>query len=191
MRRVGISAPLFPLAAALAGLTLGSGCDKEKSGAEKLADQLAAQNASASAAAKASASVPDPKEERYAKIRKQVRERGIAHMTALQKIYTGVPDAEVWSFREWFPSTKEGEKDADELAREAAFTGKEGMSIKRFDLLDVNFDAALTTGTTELFLEESQRGKPRCTTYKIDWKDIGGSWKRVARRDFRIVPCTQ
>ena len=102
----------------------------------------------------------------------------------------GVPDAEISSFRDFFPSTKEGEKDADELSREAAFTGKEGMSIKRFELQDLNFDPGLTVGTTLFFVEESQRGKPRCTTYKLDWKDFGGSWKRIARKDFRIVPCT-
>jgi len=36
---------------------------------------------------------------------------------------------------------------------------------------------------------ESQRGKARCVIYKIDWKASGGALRRVARKDFRIVPC--
>jgi hypothetical protein len=41
----------------------------------------------------------------------------------------------------------------------------------------------------DLFIEEAQRGKDRCTIYTVDWKLFGSDWRRVARRDFRIVPC--
>lgn len=177
---------LLPLAIAVSASFLG--CN-EKMKAEQRAEEAEKQKAAASASAAAAASAPDPKEELYAKSVKAVRERAVAHMTALQRLYQSGTDADQKAFREWFPDTPEGLKDADEISKEAAFTGKEGMSIKRFDVQDVNFDATVTTGTTDVFVEESQRGKPRCTIYKLDWKQSGGAWRRVARRDFRIVPC--
>lgn len=184
MTRLGLSHALVLVVAA--GLSVSC---KEKMGVEKRAEEIAAEKASASAAAAASASAPDPKEERYAKAVKTVRERAVAHMAALQKIYETSSDADVKAFRDWFPPTKEGQKEADDLSKEAAFAGKEGMSIKKFEVQDVNFDEKLEKGTTDVYVEESQRGKARCTIYKIDWNEIGGSWRRVARRDFRIIPC--
>ncbi|MGZ3418045.1 MAG: hypothetical protein ACXWUG_03205 [Polyangiales bacterium] len=174
----------------LALAPLAMGC-QEKMGVEKRAEEIAAQKASASASASAKAAEPpDPKEQKYAAAIKAVRERTIAHLTALQKIYQGVPESERLAFRSYFPDTKEGIKDADEISKEAAFTGKEGMSIKKFDVNDVNFDEKIETGTVDVAVEESQRGKPRCITYKIDWKEQSGAWRRVLRKDFRIVPCT-
>jgi hypothetical protein len=171
---------------ALAG-ALG-GC-REKMRAEQRAEDLAKEKAAASASAAAAASIPDPREERYAAARKAVRDRAVAHLTALQKIYEGVSEAERVAFRDWFAPTKEGEKEADELSKEAAFAGKAGMTIRRFEVHDVNFDPAVTLGTVDAWIEESQRGKARCTIYKLDFREVGGTWRRVARRDFRIVPC--
>ncbi len=178
----------LPLAVAASLLTLAPGF-QEKMRAEQRAEEAEKQKAAASASAAAAAATPDPKEELYAKSVKAVRERAIAHMTALQRLYQSGTEADRKAFRDWFPDTPEGQKDADEISKEATFTGKEGMAIKRFEVQDVNFDAAVTTGTTDVWVEESQRGKPRCTVYKLDWKQSGGAWRRVARRDFRIIPC--
>ena len=166
------------------------GCDQGKSKAEKHAEDMAAEKASASAAAKASAAVVDPKEEKFASNRKAVKDRATAHMTALEKLYRGASEGERTAFREFFPATKEGEKDADDVSKEAVVAAKNtNMSIKKWEIQDLNFDAAQTTGTTDISVEESQNGKSRCVTYKLDWKESSG-WRRVARRDFRIVACT-
>lgn len=168
-----------------------AGCDQGKSKAEKHADDMAAEKASASAAAKASAATVDPKEAKFAANRKAVKDRATAHMTALEKLYRGASDGERAAFREFFPATKEGEKESDEVSKEAVVAAKNtNMSLKKWELQDLNFDADMTTGTTEMLVEESQNGKSRCVTYKLDWKELSGTWRRVARRDFRIVACS-
>jgi hypothetical protein len=166
-----------------------SGC-QEKMGVEKRAEELAKQAASAKASASASAAAPDPHEEKYAAARKAILERAKAQMAAHQKIYQGVTEEERQAFRSHFAPTKEGEKEADEISKEAAFAGKQGMTIKRYDITGDQLDPKITLGTVDVFVEESQRGKERCTIYKLDFAQFGNEWRRTARRDFRIVACT-
>lgn len=167
------------------------GCQQEKSKAEKHAEELAAEKAAASAAAKASAAVPDPKEEKYAAMRKTLKDRATDHMKALEKLYITGTEADRTAFRDFFPPTKEGEKEADDTSKEALVAAKNTkMSIKKWEIQDLNFDATQTTGTTDIAVEEQQAGANRCVVYKLDWKELSGSWRRVARRDFRIVPCS-
>lgn len=157
---------------------------------EKRAEEIAKQTASAKASASASAAIPDPKEEKYAAARKSLLERAKAQMAALQKLYKGVTEEERQSFKSHFATTKEGEKEADELSKEAVFAGKQGMSIKRYELTNDQLDPSMTKGTVDVFVEESQRGKERCTTYRLDFELFANEWRRTNRRDFRIVPCT-
>ncbi len=172
----------------LVSIVVVGGC-QEKMNAEKLADQAASAKASASAVASASASVKDPNEEKFAKARKDVKDRATAHMTALQKLYTGVPEAERVAFRQFFPKTKEGEKVADELSKEAVFVGKEGMSIRKWEIEDVDVKGGADEGTTGVFQEETQRGKTRCTRFKLVWKLEAATWVRSDRIKFEVVPC--
>ena len=165
------------------------GC-QEKMGVEKRAEDIAKQQASAKAAASASAAVPDPKEQKYAAARKALIAGANAHMAALQKIYQAPGDETMKAFRSTFADTKEAEKEGQDLAKEAAFAGKQGMTIKRYDLTGDQLDPQVTMGTVDVFVEESQRGKERCTIYKLDFKQFGNDWRRTARHDFRIVPCT-
>lgn len=170
-----------------------AGCQQEKSKAEKHAEELAAQKASASAAAKASAAEVDPNEAKFAANRKALKDRATAQMTALEKLYLGATEADQTAFREFFAPTKEGEKDADEVSKEAIVAAKNTkMTIKKWEISDLNFDAAQTMGTVDVAVEESQAGGKitRCVVYKTDWKEFSGKWHRVARRDFRIVACT-
>jgi hypothetical protein len=178
------------LAVALVSLL---GCQQEKSKAEKHADDMAAEKASASAAAKASANVVDPKEEKYAALRKSLKDRASAQLTALQKFYVGGTEADRAPYREFFDATKDGEKAADDESKEALVAAKATkMTIKKWELSDVNLDPSQTSGTVDVAVEESQAGGKvsRCVVYKTDWKDFSGTWRRVARRDFRIGPCS-
>jgi hypothetical protein len=166
------------------------GC-QEKSKAEQHAEDMAAQKASASAAAKASAEVTDPKEEKYAAARKALKERASAQMSAEEKLYKSGTEADQKAFRDYFAPTKEGEKDADQVSKEVVIAAKNtGASIKKWELVDVSIDSEMTGGVVDVSVEELQAGKSRCVTYKTDWKDFGGTFKRTARREFRIVPCT-
>jgi len=163
---------------------------QEKMRAEKRAEEMAKSHESAKAAASASASAPDPKEQQYAAARKAVLERAKAHMAALSKLYQGVSEEERAKFKDFFAPTKEGEKEAEELSKEAVFAGKQGMAIRKWDITGDQLDPQLTLGTVDVFVQESQRGKDRCTLYKLDWKQFGSEWKRIARKDFRIVDCS-
>ncbi|MGZ3424026.1 MAG: hypothetical protein ACXVEE_39560 [Polyangiales bacterium] len=186
MRRIELT-----LLCALFALLGIAGCQQEKSKAEKHAEEMAAEKASASAAAKASAAVVDPKEEKFAAARKALKERASAQMTALEKLYRGATEADRTAFREFFAPTKEGEKDADAVSKEAVVAAKDtGASIKKWEIQDLSVDSELTSGVVDVYVEESQAGKARCVTYKLDWKDFGGTFKRTARRDFRIVSCS-
>ena len=171
-------------------LLVSTGCDKEKSGVEKRAEEMAAEKASASAAAKASAAVPDPKEEAYAAKRKALKDRATAQMTAYEKLYVNGTEADRTAYRQYFAPDKEGEKVADEESKEALAGAKLKMTIKKWELTDLNFDSTQTVGTIDTSVEENQNGKARCVTYKGEWKEFDGAWRRVARKDFRIVPCS-
>lgn len=167
---------------------LPSAC-QQKMGAEKRAEELAAAQASAKAAASASAALPDPKEEEYAAARKAVLERAKAQLAALEKLYQGASEEERAKFKEFFAPTKEGINEAEVLSKEAVFAGKQGMAIRKWEINGDQLDPQLTLATIDVFVQESQRGKDRCTLYKIDWKKFGNEWRRIARRDFRIVDC--
>jgi hypothetical protein len=166
------------------------GC-QEKMGVEKRAEELTKAQASAKASVSATASAPDPHEAKYAAARKAIVERAKEHLVALQKLYQGAKPEELKAFRSYFPPTKEGEKEADELAKEAAFTGKNGYSILHFDITGDQLDPQITMGTVSVNARDSARGKERCTSFKLDFKQFGtNDWRRVARRDFAVVPCS-
>ncbi|MBI2392974.1 MAG: hypothetical protein HYV09_25550 [Deltaproteobacteria bacterium] len=164
------------------------GCNQQM-GVEKRAEALAAAASASAAAAKASAAVPDPKEQKYAAALKTVRERQMAQLSALSKVYEGATDDDRKAFRDFFAPAKETEKEADDLFKEAQFAGKEGMVVKKYEVQDVKLDPNITAATTDVYVEDVQRGKRRCTIYKVDWKDFDGKWRRTARRDFRVIPC--
>lgn len=189
MRRLSPSRGMLGPLCVIGLLSSLAGCKDEKMGVEKRAEEIAKAAASASVAASASASAPDPKEEKYATALKTLRERQKAQLAALAKIYQGASEEERKAFKDFFAPTKEQEKEADELSKEAAFAGKEGMALKKYELQDAKLDASMTGGTTDVYVEESQRGKGRCTIYKVEWKDFDGKWRRVRRYDFRIIPC--
>jgi hypothetical protein len=126
MRRM----PPVVLFSALAAISV-SAC-QEKMGVEKRAEEIEKAKAQEKAAMSASAAAPDPREEQYGKARKAVLDRTKAHLAALQKMYEGVSEEERTKFRDYFAPTKEGEKEADELSKEAVFAGKQGMALKRY-----------------------------------------------------------
>lgn len=153
---------------------------------EKRAEQMTSAKASASQSASAA---PDPKEERYAKLNKELKERSLAYLTTLQRIYLTGTKEDIAAFRAYFPDTKEAEKEANDISKEAAFVGKEGMSLKHFQVEDLKFDEKLQSCTVDIYEEESQRGKPRCIIYKLKWRDDNNTWHRVEKTPPKVVPC--
>jgi len=171
------------------GVVVAAGCDKDKAPVEKLADQIAASNSAQKAAESASVNIVDPKEQKYATLLKAMRDRNVAFMTSLQKLYAPEGADEVANFKTFFPKDAKGQKEADDLAKEAVFTGKEGMAITNFDVDDVNLDDKLAHATASIAETQMQRGKPRCLTYKLQWEDQGGTFVRTAKTDLLVVPC--
>jgi len=182
--------PLLALVPALLlGVIVAVGCDKEKAPVEKLADQLAASNSAEKAKEAASVNVIDPKEQKFAALLKSMRERNVAFMTSLQKLYTPGGADEVANFKSFFPRDDKGRKEAVDLSKEAVFTGKEGMAIASFDVNDVQLNDKMDHCTADIFEKQMQRGKPRCLTYKLQWDDQGGVFVRTAKTDLLVVPC--
>jgi hypothetical protein len=178
--------------AASIGFALAAGCSKDKAPVEKLADQIAASNSAKAAEESASANVVDPKEQKFATLLKSMRERNVAFMTSLQKLYAPEGQTEVANFKTFFPKDAKGQKEANDLSKEAVFTGKEGMAITNFDVNDVTLDDKLAHSTADIFEKQMQRGKPRCITYKLQWDDQGGTaFVRTAKTDMLVVPCDQ
>lgn len=185
---MGPSPRVLPLLV-ICGLAVG--CD-DKTNAQKMADQAASAKASASAAAAASASEVDPKEMKYAAARKALKERATAHMTALEKLYLGASDADKTAYRAFFVDGADGDKAAEQVTKEALTAAKDTkMKLKKWEIGELTVDpTTLATGTTEVTVEEDQKGKSRCTFYKLDWKLSGATtWQRTALRDFRVVAC--
>ena len=181
---------IAPLLAASFGLLLAAGCDKEKAPVEKLADQIAASNSAKKAEESASANVVDPKEQKFAALLKSMRDRNVAFMTSLQKLYAPQGQDEVANFKTFFPKDAKGQKEADELSKEAVFTGKEGMAITNFEVNDITLDDKLSHSTAHVWEKQMQRGKPRCLTYVLQWDDQGGTaFVRTAKTDMLVVPC--
>lgn len=181
--------PLIVLVPALLAFVPFVACDKEKAPVEKLADQLAASNSAEKAKQAESVNVVDPKEQKFAALLKSMRERNVAFMTSLQKLYTPGGSDEVANFKSFFPRDDKGKKEADDLSKEAVFTGKEGMAIASFDVNDVTLNDTMNHCTADIFEKQMQRGKPRCLTYKLQWDDQGGTFVRTAKTDILVVPC--
>ncbi|GAC1548912.1 MAG: hypothetical protein NVS3B10_12420 [Polyangiales bacterium] len=175
--------------AAFAGLPLG--CDKDgKSSVERRAEEIAASASAQKAAASVSASAPDPQEQKYAAALGLLRDKNVAYMTSLQKLYTRDGKDEEPTFRAFFPQTKEGEKTARELIKEAEFTGREGMAIAKFDVGELSLDDKMTHASADVTETQMQRGKPRCIRYKLQWQSQGGaSFARTDKTELQIIPC--
>lgn len=180
--------PVLLLTAAF-GVVVAVACSKEKAQVEKLADDLAASNSAKQAAESASVNVVDPKEQKYATLLKAMRERNVAYMTSLQKLYAPGGKDELPNFVSFFPKDAKGKKEGSDLGNEAVFTGKEGMAITNFEVNDVTLDDQLAHSTASIFEKQMQRGKPRCLTYKLQWEDQGGTFVRTAKADMLVVPC--
>lgn len=171
----------FALPLSIALLSVAPGCEKEK-------PKVAAVDAAPSASSSAAEVVVDPKEAKYAELRKDLKDRNLAYLTSLQKIYGG-DKGELATFKGFFPKTKEGEKEASGLVDEAAFTGKEGMSISTFTVDDIELDEKLEHCTAAISEKQMQRGKPRCVIYKLKWESQAGTFVRTAKTDVNVIDC--
>lgn len=179
------------LAAALV-LVLGA-CNEEKSKAVVMADKAAAA-ASASAAAKSAASAEvDPKELRFKELTKALTDRTTAYLVAMQKLYDGKSPEKRSALSAFFPKGDQGEKDAKTFVDEVEFAGTQGMTLRAFDVTDATPTTALDGGTIHVTQTEVNRGKTRCVSYKVVWKDEAGTLVRqpIDPKTWAIVPCTQ
>jgi hypothetical protein len=168
-------------------------CKDEKSKAVDMAEKAAAA-ASASASAKAAASVEvDPKELRFKEVTKQLTDRTTAYLVAMQKLYEGKSPEHRAALTTFFPKGDAGEKEAKTFVDEVEFAGTQGMTLRAFEVTDAAPTTALDGGTIHVTQTEVNRGKTRCVSYKVVWKDEGGTLVRqpIDPKTWAIVPCTQ
>ena len=177
--------PAFASIAVTLCLSIVVGCD-DKPGAR---GGSGAASASTSAALQASAS-KDPELEHYGQLQELIKRRTLAYLVSLQKIYAGDGvDAETKAFLGYFAPDADAQKTGASIASEAAFTGKEGMGLKKFDLRDISFDDKLKACTVSIYEEQSQRGKPRCMLYELKWAEVSGTWYRTDKTGIKIIDC--
>ncbi len=168
-------------------------CNEEKSKAVDMAEKAAA-SASASAAAKTAASAEvDPKEARFKEVTKALTERTTAYLVAMQKLYDGKAPEKRAALSAFFPKGDQGEKDAKTFVDEVEFAGTQGMTLRAFEVSDATPTIALDGGTIHVAQTEVNRGKTRCVSYKVVWKEESGTLVRqpIDPKTWAIVPCTQ
>ncbi|MFI5303061.1 MAG: hypothetical protein ACHREM_33645, partial [Polyangiales bacterium] len=158
-------------------LTLAA-CNEEKSKAVAMAENAAA-SASASAKAKSAASAEvDPKELRFREVTKSLTERTTAYLVAMQKLYDNKSPERRTALTTFFPKGEAGEKEAKVFVDEVEFAGTQGMTLRAFEVTDATPAATLDGGTIHVTQTEVNRGKTRCVSYKVVWKEEAGTLVR-------------
>jgi hypothetical protein len=160
----------FVFGVTLAGLvvSVAAGCDKEKSGAEKLAEDFA-KSASASKSAPVDAA-PDPAELKYAS-RKKTLEQTVTDMKADEAhVMAKDPSATPGILRHYFESGEGGDKQAKELEAKRKKDGEDGYRIKKARIADTRLAGTLEDAEIDVIEEDTSKGVSGCLLMVQQWK---------------------
>ncbi len=169
---------------------LSTGCDDKKAPGGGTASSASASDKGASAPTQPSSATAAASAAADPKLHKELTDRVVAYLTAVQKAYGGAKPDELKAFLGFFPKADAAQKEGKSLYETAAFAGKEGMSISSFDVTDLDLDDKLTKATAAVAEKQMQRGKPRCAIYQLSWELQASSWVRVGRKDIADNDCT-
>ncbi|GAC1356752.1 MAG: hypothetical protein NVSMB47_10130 [Polyangiales bacterium] len=162
--------------AGLGGALALAGCDKEKSGAEKLAEELASANSQQKLAVSASNAAPDPAEVKY-KERKSGLEKTVTDMKADEMhVMAKDPSATPGILSHYFESGADGEKAAQELEAKRKKDGLGGYSIKKARIVDTRLSGTLEDAELDVVEETAQKGTSACLLQTQAWKYKDGKW---------------
>jgi hypothetical protein len=155
--------------ATLAGLAVTLvGCDKEKSGVEKMADEMA-KSASASKSVAVDAA-PDPAELKYAS-RKKSLEQTVTDMKADEAhVMAKDPSATPGILRHYFESGPDGDKAAKELEAKRKKDGEDGYRIKKAKIADTRLAGTLEDAEIDVVEETTSKGTSACLLTVQQWK---------------------
>jgi hypothetical protein len=178
------------LAAALFGVAIvGAGCDKEKSGAEKLADQIAASNSAQKAATSASNSKPDPAEQKY-KERKASLERTVTDMKADEShVMAKDPAATPGILRHYFETGPDGDKLAADLEAKRKKDGEGGIVLKNAKIIDTRLAGNLEDAEIDVVEKDTAKGADACLLHTQKWKYKEEKWLFQQELNVKKVDC--
>jgi len=189
MKRVHFTSVLS-VATALVGLALaGAGCDKEKSGAEKLAEQIAASNSAQKAATSASNAKPDPAEQKY-KERKASLERTVTDMKADEAhVMAKDPAATPGILRHYFEPGADGDKLAKDLEAKRLEDGKDGIVLKNAKIGDTRLQGNLEDAEIDVIEKDTAKGADACFMHTMKWKYESEKWLFLQEVTVKKVDC--
>ena len=166
------------LVAAVAGLAWAIGCDKEKSGAEQLAEQIAASN-----------SKPDPAEQKY-KERKSGLERTVTEMMADEAhVMAKDPSATPGILRRYFESGSDGDKAAKDLEDKRKKDGEGGIVLKSAKIADTRLAGTLEDAEIDVVERDTSKGADVCLMSTQVWKYKEEKWLFQKTLTVKKVDC--
>ena len=169
------------------------GCDKEKSGAEKLAEDLAKSNAAAASQSAPVDAAPDPAELKYAS-RKKSLEQTVTDMKADEAhVMAKDPSATPGILRHYFESGADGDKAAKDLEAKRKKDGEDGYRIKKAKIADTRLAGTLEDAEIDVVEEDTSKGVSGCLLSVQSWKfkpESGAEkWVMKAQLSVKKVDC--
>lgn len=189
MRR--LASPVVLILATLAAGTapFASGCDKEKSGVEKRAEELAASASAQKAAASASASTVDPAEEKYRE-RKKSLEQTVTDLKADEgKLMAKDPTAIAGILRKYFEPGAEGDKAAKDLEAKRKKDGTDGYRIKKAEAAETRLSGNMEDAEVDIMEEATSKGLSACLLYTQKWHWNGDKWLFHEQKTVKKIDC--
>lgn len=168
--------PWFPCLGLVFGLLAAVGCEKEKSGAEKLAEAIAASNSAQKVAASASASTVDPAEQKYAERKKSLEQTATEMKADESRILAADPNATPGLLRKYFADGADGDKLAKDLEAKCKKLHTEGIRISKTTVSETRLQGNLEDAEIELLEEAAGKGSTNCFLYTQVWKWTGTKW---------------
>jgi hypothetical protein len=165
------------------------GCDKEKTGAEKLAEQIAASNSAQKAAASASNAQPDPAEQKY-KERKTSLERTVTEMKEDEAhVMAKDPAATPGILRRYFESGPDGDKAMQDLEAKRKKDGVDGIVLKHAKIADTRLAGNLEDAEIDVVEKDTAKGADACFMHTQTWKFKENKWLFQKELNVKKVDC--
>lgn len=167
------------------------GCDQEKSGAEKHAEEIS-KSASAAKSAPVDAA-PDPAELKYAG-RKKSLEQTVTDMKADEAhVMAKDPSATPGILRHYFEAGEVGDKAAKDLEAKRKKDGEDGYRIKKAKIADTRLAGTLEDAEIDVIEETTSKGTSACLLTVQSWKfkpESGAEkWVMKAQLSVKKVDC--
>ncbi|MGZ3418039.1 MAG: hypothetical protein ACXVEF_13995 [Polyangiales bacterium] len=183
-----------PVVLVLATLVAGTapfavGCEKEKSGVEKRAEEMAASASAEKAAKSASASQVDPAEAKYRE-RKKALEQTVTDLKADEgKLMAKDPTAIAGVLRRYFEPGEAGDKLSKELEAKRRKDGTDGYRIKKAEAAETRLSGNMEDAEVDVMEEAQAKGLSACLLYTQKWHWNGDKWLFHEQKSVKKIDC--